>query len=273
MDEHFAANLRNWDNRAELHATDETGSYRIPRVLAGGSCLHELETRELGDIAGRDIVHLQCHIGIDTLSLKHLGAGSVTGLDFSPNAIAAARDFALRAGTPARFVEASVYDAPQALGTTYDIVFVSWGAIIWLDDIDRWGRVVSSLLRPGGRVYLLDSHPQLGQFDSVEGMPVQRFPWRTDPASPLVFDEAATYTGDQRPLVHTRNYEWTHPLGSVVNALIRAGLRLDFLNEHEVVAWRPFAGMREVAEDMFALPEGYPSIPLSFSVGATKPMS
>ena len=95
----------------------------------------------------------------------------------------------------------------------------------------------------------------------------------TDPASPLVFDEAATYTGDQRPLVHTRNYEWTHPLGSVVNALIRAGLRLDFLNEHEVVAWRPFAGMREVAEDMFALPEGYPSIPLSFSVGATKPMS
>jgi 2-polyprenyl-3-methyl-5-hydroxy-6-metoxy-1,4-benzoquinol methylase len=272
VDEYTRANLLNWNNRAELHATDETGTYRIAQVLAGRSCLHDLETREIGDIAGKDIVHLQCHIGIDTLSLRHLGASSVTGLDFSQRAILAARDFALRAGVEARFVEASVYDAPEALGQTYDIVFVSWGAIIWLDDIFRWARVVSALLRPGGRLYLLDVHPQLSQLSLVDGKAQIVYPWRTSAAAPLIYDETTTYTGDPRPLTHSRNYEWIHPLSDVVNALILAGLRLDFLNEHEVIVWKAFPDMPEVGEDVFALADGYPSIPLSFSVGASKPM-
>ena len=164
MDDYAKANRLNWDNRAELHSTDTTGSYRIDQVLAGGSCLHALEAGEIGDIAGKDIVHLQCHIGLDTISLKHLGA-RVTGLDFSPMAIAAARDFARRAGTEVTFVEASVYDAAAALGRTYDIVFVTWGAIHWLPDIFRWAEVVASLLRPGGRLYLLDGHPRMYQFE------------------------------------------------------------------------------------------------------------
>ena len=104
MDEYASANRLNWDNRAELHASDTTGSYRIAKVLAGGSSLHALEASEIGDVSGKDIVHLQCHIGLDTISLKHLGAKSVTGLDFSPKAIAAARDFAERAGAEVRFV-------------------------------------------------------------------------------------------------------------------------------------------------------------------------
>jgi predicted RNA methylase len=130
MDEFFRANLLSWDDRAELHSTGVSSDYPIAKVIAGGSCLHELETQEIGDIRGKDIVHLQCHIGLDTLSLKHLGARSATGLDFSPKAIEAARRFAADAGTEARFVEAPVYDAVEALGATYDMVFVSWGAII-----------------------------------------------------------------------------------------------------------------------------------------------
>lgn len=270
LEEFYEVNRQNWNNRAELHSSDETGRYRIARVLGGGSSLHEIELREVGDVEGKDIAHLQCHIGLDTLSLKHLGARSVVGLDFSATALAAARNFAQQAGTEASFVEASVYDARQALPGTYDLVYVTWGTIIWIDDIFRWAKVVSALLRPGGKVYLLDMHPQLGQFDLDEGRPKLRFPWRTRPSNPLVFELDHTYTGDLRPLIHKRFYEWIHPLSDVVNALIQAGMEVDFLNEHSVVAWEPFPDMKEVAEDLFALVPGHPNIPLSFSISATR---
>lgn len=270
-DAFFAANLANWNERAELHATDTTGSYRIAKVLAGGSSLHAIEAREVGEIAGLDVVHLQCHIGLDTLSLRHLGARSVTGLDFSPRAIAAARDFAERAGTPARFVEASLYDAPQALGERYDLAFVTWGAINWLPDIDAWARVVAEVLRPGGRLYLLEGHPVMNQCDLVDGRLVIDHDHRTPVDRPVVFDEDQTYTGDARKLTATRNYEWVHPLSAIVGAVLAAGLRLDFLREHDCLAWRAFPGMEEVGEDLFALPPGLPRIPLALSLGASKP--
>ena len=270
MDEFAQANRLNWDNRAELHSTDTTGAYRIATVLAGGSSLHALETGEIGDIAGKDIVHLQCHIGLDTISLKHLGAKSVTGLDFSPKAIAAARDFAERAGTDARFVEASVYDAPEALGETYDMAFVTWGAINWLDDIGRWARAVAAVLRPGGRLYLLEGHPAMNQMYPDRNPLTVELDWRTPPDRPLVWDDPQTYTGDTRQLTQVRHYEWIHPLSDVVNALIAAGLTIDFLNEQDIVVWQAFSFLVEAGEDQFALPEGQPRVPLSFSIGATR---
>jgi SAM-dependent methyltransferase len=270
MDAFLDANRKNWDDRAELHATDETGTYRIAKVLAGGSCLHALEAGEIGDVSGRDVVHLQCHIGLDTISLKHLGARSVTGLDFSPRAILAARDFAARAGTKARFVEASVYDAVEALGSTYDMVFVTWGAINWLPDIFQWARVVTALLRPGGRLYLLEGHPTMNQFEPRDGRLELEFGWRTPMDAPLAFDDVQTYTGDTRAVAHARCYEWIHPLSDVVNAVIGAGLTIDFLNEHEVVVWKAFPFVVPAGEDQFALPESQVKVPMAFSIGATK---
>jgi SAM-dependent methyltransferase len=270
MDEFAKANRLNWDNRAALHATDTTGSYRMAKVLAGGSSLHALEAGEIGDISGKDIVHLQCHIGLDTISLKHLGAKSATGLDFSPKAIETARDFARKAGADVRFVEASVYDAVEALGKTYDMVFVTWGAINWLHDIFGWAKVAAALLRPGGRLYLLEGHPVMNQFEARDGRLDLEFGWRTPLDAPLVFDDAQTYTGDERALSHTRCYEWIHPLSDIVNALISAGLAIDFLNEHDIVVWKAFPFVVETGEDQFSLPDGMTKIPMSFSIGATK---
>lgn len=266
-----AANRRNWDDRAALHATDGTGAYSIAEVLAGGSSLGSIETRELGDFSGRDVVHLQCHIGLDTLSLRHRGAASVTGLDFSPKAIAAARDFAARAGTEARFVEAPVYDAVEAIGTTFDLVFVTWGAINWLDDIARWARVVAALLRPGGRLYLLEGHPQMNQLDLVDGRLAFSYDWTTPRDAPLVFDDVQTYTGDDRRLANTRCYEWIHPVSAIVNALVGAGLAIDFLNEHERLVWKAFPDMVELGGGEYGLAPHHRRIPLAFSIGATKP--
>jgi SAM-dependent methyltransferase len=270
MDEYAKANRLNWDNRAELHSTDTTGSYRIAKVLAGGSSLHALEAGEIGDISGKDIVHLQCHIGLDTISLKHLGAKSVTGLDFSPKAIEAAQDFARKAGAEVRFVEASVYDAVEALGQAYDMVFVTWGAINWLDDIGRWAKVVATLLRPGGQLYLLEGHPVMNQFDPKLDPLTLELDWRTPRDKPLVWDDPQTYTGDARPLTAIRHYEWIHPISDVVNALIAAGLSINFLNEHDILVWKAFPFLVETGDDQFSLPEGQIKIPLSYSIGATR---
>lgn len=270
MDEFSAANRLNWDDRAQLHATDTTGSYRIAKVLAGGSSLYSLEADEIGDVSGKDIVHLQCHIGLDTISLKHLGAKSVTGLDFSPAAISAARGFASKAQADVRFVEASVFDAVETLGQTYDMVFVTWGSVNWLDDIFRWGRVVAALLRPAGRFYLAEGHPLMFQCDRKGARLELQLDWRTPRKNPLIWDEPHTYTGDERTIAHPRYYEWIHPISDVVNALIRAGLSIDFLNEHDAVSWQHFPFAIERGKDLFGLPEDNPKIPLAYSIGATK---
>ena len=154
-----------------------------------------------------------------------------------------------------RFVEASVYDAVEALGQTYDMVFVTWGAINWLDDIVRWAKVVAALLRPGGKLYLLEGHPAMNQFDPKLDPLTLELDWRTAKDKPLVWDDPQTYTGDARPLTHARHYEWIHPLSDVVNALIKAGLSIDFLNEHDIVAWKAFPFLVETGEDQFRSPK------------------
>ena len=230
MDEFIAANRLNWDDRAKLHSTDTTGMYRIAQVLAGGDVLHAIKFGELGDIAGRRLVHLQCHIGLDTVSLANRGAVA-TGLDFSPEAIAAARDFAKRAGRDVRSVQSDIYEAPAALGETYDVAYVTWGAINWLPDIFRWAQVVSDVLEPGGFLYLAESNPATLCLEEIDGRIVAHYGWRTPQARPIAMDVATTYTGDEREVAHKRTYEWIHPLADIVNALQAAGLQLASLND------------------------------------------
>ena len=270
MDEFLAANRRNWDDRARLHASDTTGTYSIAQVIAGGSSLHAIEDNELGDVAGRRLVHLQCHIGLDTITLANRGA-LATGLDFSAEALAAARSFAAQAGRDVRFVEADIYDAPRALGATYEIAYVTWGAINWLPDIGRWAEVVAGLLSPGGYLYLAESHPNTLCLEEVEGRIVPHYDWRTPAARPIAMDAATTYTGDARAVANTRTYEWIHPLSDIVSALAAAGLTLDWLHEHELLPYRLFPTMVPAeSRGLFRLPEPLPRLALSFSLKATK---
>ena len=154
--ESFATNHAWWNGVVETHV--KSPSYLTRAFRDGGDTLHPIESEEIGDVRGQSLVHLQCHFGLDTLSLARRGA-TVTGLDFSANALAQARALAKEAGIDARFIESNVYDAPAALGDTYDIAYVTWGAINWLPDLHRWARVVAAVLKPGGFLYLVEGHP------------------------------------------------------------------------------------------------------------------
>lgn len=271
MSDYIAVNKANWNERAAVHVKDAAGGYRVREFLAGADNLHGIEDEEIGDIAGKRIAHLQCHFGIDTLCLARRGASCV-GLDFSPVAVAAARDMQVKTGLDAQFVEGNVYDARALIDGEFDMAYVTWGAIGWLPDVARWAKVVSSLLKPGGELYLLEGHPYLFTLDETSPDLRPRYDWRTPADRPLVMETETTYTGDTAKIVNATTHEWNHPMSDIINAVIGAGLRLDWLHEHEELAWQfaPIMVPVEKKRRMWVLPEGLPRLPLAFSLRAVK---
>ena len=259
-----ALNRANWDARVPVHATSRF--YDVPGFVGGHSALRDFELAEVGDVSGRTLLHLQCHIGTDTLSWARLGA-TVTGLDFSGPALETARSIAEQIGaTDARFVEADVYDAATALeGRTFDIVYTGLGALCWLPDIERWARTVAELIAPGGCLYLVEFHPVTDMFD--EDARTVRFDYFD--AQAQVWDNDHTYTDGDKLEAATVTHQFAHTLGSIVSSLIAAGLRLEFLHEFDFTMFPRFAELEQHAGG-FSFPAGQPRLPLLYSLRATK---
>lgn len=269
MTDFMETNRRRWDESVAIHVNSATDIYPIDAFRAGKDVLLPIESAEIGDVRNRRLAHLQCHFGLDTLCLARRGA-KVTGLDYSGEAITAARKLAADCGLDAEFVESDVYAATECLKGPFDIVYVSWGALNWLPDIQRWAEVVAGLLAPGGFLYLLEGHPAIMTLEQMEnGSLAPLYPYFPTGA-PLAFDEEVTYTGDTTKLANTRTYEWIHPLGEVIGALLQAGLQLDFLHEHDRLAWSMFPMMEADGEGMFRLPADHPTLPLAYSLKAVK---
>lgn len=269
METYFEANRRHWDELAEIHSSPTNGLYRVDGLRRGDVWLGPIESDELGDVAGRRLLHLQCHFGMDTLRLARQGA-EVTGLDFSPKAIAKARELASDLDIDATFVEANLYDAPKAINGQFDIVFVSWGALCWLPDIPRWAEIVAGFLNAGGFLYLLEAHPAaMCLKENADGELLPHYAYFGG-AEPVAEDEDTSYSGDPTKIVNTRNYAWDHPISRVVNALLRAGLQLQFLNEHDHVPWQAFPCLIKVGDGKFMLPPERPSIALAYSLKAVR---
>ena len=268
----YADNKANWNDRAAVHAGSDM--YRLDEYIADRSLISRTVTYDVDfmpNVEGLSVAHLQCHIGTDTISFDRLGAASVVGLDFSDTAVEAGRSFAAAAGSTAQFVEASVYDAPAAIGSTVDFVYTSIGAICWIHDIEAWARAVAGLLESGGEFFIRDSHPFAWIFEEIDGEIVPHFNyWHTD--EPLSWDEADTYTDnpDGVGITNTRHHEWNHSLPDIVNALVAAGMRIDRMDEHKGVPWEMFpSAVRE--GDLWYLPEPLRSqVPVLFSINATK---
>jgi SAM-dependent methyltransferase len=266
------ANRAKWDERVGVHLGPR--GYDLTDLRAGQGRLHAIEAAELPRVAGKRVLHLQCHFGADSLRLAQQGA-DVVGLDFSPAAIAAAGALADELGLAdrAQFIEADVYDAPQAIPAPhgFDLVFVTWGAITWLPDITRWAGVVTAMLRPGGTLYLAEAHPVAYVFDdatrAADGRPGLFAPYFL--RDPIVDDDPRDYADPEARLVHTRTYNWIHPVGGLVTDLIASGMTLDWLHEHDAVTWRMFECLVEGADGLFRWPDK-PWLPLAFSLLATR---
>ncbi len=263
------SNLKIWDSVVEAHAASEM--YDLKGFLAGGIHLGAVEREEVGNVAGKRLLHLLCHFGLDTLSWARLGA-QVTGLDISPQAVGKARAVASQTGLQATFVECDIADVKEAVRGPFDIVFMSWGAICWVPDIDKLFSDVANLLAPGGFYYLLDAHPLINAIDDswtvCQGLPVFPEPYasQTEPVAWAWHD----YADESFDAGGKNSYEWPHSNAQVVTALSKAGLRIAFLHDHDYLVWRAAPGLVEDSKGKFRWPEGVNPLPLSYSVKAVK---
>jgi SAM-dependent methyltransferase len=249
--DYIEVNKANWDERVPAHAASP--EYNVDKFLTDPDFLSDVVRFDLpllGDIRGLRGVHLQCHIGTDTISLARLGA-SMTGVDFSGAAVRQARALAEQTGADATFVESDVYDAAEAVGAgQFDLVFTGIGALCWLPSIRRWAALVASLLRPGGRLFIREGHPMLWSLaDSrPDGLLVVEYPY-FEREEPLVFDEGGTYVSTDVVFETTVTHEWNHGLGEVVTALLGSGMTITGLTEHDSVPWEALPGLMTKLEN------------------------
>ncbi|HET7481824.1 MAG TPA: class I SAM-dependent methyltransferase [Actinomycetota bacterium] len=260
-------NRERWDELSPLHA--DSDYYDVEGFKAGGIRLSDYEIEEVGDVTGKSLLHLLCHIGTDTLSWARLGA-RVTGADFSEEAVAVARRLATDVGIDARFVASDVYRLGDVLDEKFDIVYTSRGVLGWLPDLDGWAEVVADLLDPGGIFYITEIHPIAQVFDEQPGASQLKvtFPYFTT-EDPVPILTQGSYAARDAEVKNKLEFGWPHGLGEVATALVRAGLRIDFLHEFPFTYWdKPF--LTEVGPGRWGMPEDKGEMPLMFSIKATK---
>ena len=273
MDDYRDVNRASWNERVPAHVASP--DYQVDRFAEDPGFLSEVvrfDLPRLGDVSGLRGVHLQCHIGTDTVSLARLGA-SMTGLDFSAPAVAAAQGLAARTGTDVRFVQSDVYAAADVLGHgQFGLVYTGIGALCWLPDIRRWAEVVAALLAPGGRLFLREGHPMLWALadERDDGLLVVDHPYFERP-EPMVFNDDGSYAATDVVFENTETHEWNHGLAEIITALMDAGLELTALAEHDSAPWAPFPGMMEqTAGGEWRLADRPWRLPASYTLQAVK---
>ena len=223
------ANRRMWDERVAIHVGSDF--YDVAGFKAGAPKLEPFEIEELGPLGGLRLAHLQCHFGLDTLDLVRLHPTlEAVGLDFSEPAIETARGLAqdLDLVDRATFVQANVYDALQALApANFDVIYTGKGALCWLPYLDRWAGICAQLVRPGGWLYVCEYHPVAWSFDEKE--PVVKYDYFA--TAPFVEDKPGSYADRNADTENNKNFSWQHPLSQVIDSIISAGFRLQFLHE------------------------------------------
>jgi SAM-dependent methyltransferase len=263
-------NQANWDARTPVHLASRF--YGLDQDLGPERWFASFEWDDLGELAGRDVVHLQCHLGTETIAFAQRGARAV-GLDFSEASVAAAQGIAAKAGLDVSYVQANVYDAVEALGRRrFDVVYTGKGALCYLPDLERWAGVVTQLLRPGGRLYVVEFHPLLNSLGpkAAPGEGPELLLRHDYLSGDGAVHRDATHTYTDGPAVEgaTDSYEWMQGIGEVVTALTSAGLTIRRLRESDELPWPRWPRMERTPTGWWRLPE--PRIPLLYGLLATR---
>lgn len=268
MGEQLESNRHLWNILTGAHLPSDF--YDVEGFRAGCNQLLPLEVSEVGDVQGKSLLHLQCHFGLDTLSWARLGA-MVTGVDFSDRAIEAARSLSTEANLKAEFICSDIYALKKVLDRQFDIVFTSYGVLCWLSDMGKWARIISHYLKPGGIFYIAEFHPFIYLFERRSDT-AELFISRSyfSGGEPKKFQGGCDYaSGLKHDLI---SHEWQYSLGKIINSLIAAGLKIQFLHEHPESPCSWFPAMKKDQAHRIWRIDGDP-IPLTFSIRAVKSMS
>ncbi len=255
-----------WDEIAPVHARAYRG---VDLLKKGEPVLDEIELREIGEVEGKTLLHLQCHIGTDTLAWARRGA-QVTGVDFSPRSIALARQLQGELDLEATFICANIYDLPTVVDKQFDIVYTSRGVLCWLRDLEEWGRIIARFLKPGGIFYIMEAHPFCYSFEQDDDGELRlTYPYFHSP-EPRVWDDLDGDYADGDYVPQHPSYEWQWSLGDIFGALLGAGLQIELFDEYERLFFKLFSGMVEGPARWYRLPEYADRLPLLFTLRARR---
>jgi SAM-dependent methyltransferase len=257
--DYFKANKELWNQRTIVHR--DSAFYNLAGFKKGETVLTPIELAELGDVNGKTMLHLQCHFGMDSLDWARRGA-KVTGVDLSDEAIKEAIALNNEMGLNASFICANVYDLPQHLDGQFDIVFTSYGVVGWLPDLDKWAGLIARYLKPGGIFYMAEFHPVVWMFDEE----FTHIKYYYNNRELIITENEGTYT-DREADIKGKEYSWNHSISEVLNALIKAGLRLEFFNEHMFSPYPCFRNLVKGGSGGWYIKGMEEKIPMVYSLG------
>jgi SAM-dependent methyltransferase len=261
-----ALNLARWEGLAAAHGQDDY--YDSDALVDGADSLAPEEAALAGDVTGLDVLHVQCHIGFDAISLARRGA-RVTGVDFSPGALAKAAALAQRCGVAVEWVQGDATALPESLSGRFDLAYATIGVICWIDDLRPWMSSVFGTLRPGGRLVLLDGHPMGMMVDTVDPL-VLDFPYAND--APFVYDFDSSYAQGAPKLKPGAAVNYAHSLAEVVTSAVGAGFHVDGMDElrESHIEFPPGRAVRE-PDGLWRLRVAGQLWPMLFSLRASRP--
>jgi len=265
--------MKQWNERAKVHSAKSSEFYDLESFLKGKSTLLPIEKNTLGDIKNKKLLHAQCHIGLDSISLGWLGA-KVTGVDFSADAIQKAKQFAKHFQLPITFIQSNIFDLPKTTieKESFDIVYASYGVLCWIDNLDAWTRTLASYLKKGGTFLLIDGHPLISMVELENNKYEIQYSYFKN-KEPFEFDDGQTYTGDK--LEVKTAYEWNHSIDEIIMSFIKAGLTITSFYEYDFNFWKRFPFLAKSSDGYYYRDPNIPTVPqynlpFMFSLTATK---
>lgn len=262
IETYIKKNKAAWNDKTDHHFN--SAFYDVDSFVKGKNSLNEIELDLLGDVSGKSILHLQCHFGMDTISLSRMGA-IVTGADLSDKAISKAKELVLKTNTNAEFICCDLYDLPEHLSKKFDMVFTSYGTIGWLPDMDRWAAIISTYLKPGGKFIFADFHPVVWMFDDD----FEKIEYKYEKADPIIENISGTYADRDAP-IKTETISWNHSISEVLNNLIKHRMEITLLNEYDYSPYNCFNKTEEFEAGKFRIKHLENKIPMVYAIVAIK---